>query len=152
MFKYTVIIIHIGVRVKPNNIPWKSFRMAPPLFHSIWTNIVSYLPQLDNPFCKNLWKSGGVIRKVIRVLFYRINTIYNSTQNAYICICLGPPAPLLLIHYIYKNKQWTHAVNNFISQCAIFTALSMSFNTSHVQVLFDSGKKTSVFARIDRNV
>ena len=28
-------------------IEWKSFRMAPPLFYSIWNNIVSNLPQWD---------------------------------------------------------------------------------------------------------
>ena len=45
----------------------KSFRMAPPLFHSIWNNIVFNLPQWDIPFCKYEWKSGGAIRKVIRI-------------------------------------------------------------------------------------
>ena len=41
----------------------KSFRMTPPLFHSLWnTNtIVSNLPQWDIPFCKNAWKSGDTL-------------------------------------------------------------------------------------------
>ena len=64
---------------------WKSFRMAPPLFHSIWNNIVSNLPHWYIHFCKNKWKSGGAIRKVIHQPFehkgptdtaYNINHVY----------------------------------------------------------------------------
>ena len=40
----------------------KSFRVALPLFHSVWNNIVPKLPQWDTPFWK---KRGGAIRKVI---------------------------------------------------------------------------------------
>ena len=46
----------------------KSFCMVAPLFHSMWNNIVSNLPQWDNVSLletKNEWKSGGAIRKVI---------------------------------------------------------------------------------------
>ena len=56
-------------------------------------NNASYLPQWDwDPFCKNEWKSGGVIRKVIRklfrcILFLSLFLSLTMTTNAPICQC-----------------------------------------------------------------
>ena len=55
--------------------------MAPPLFHSIWNNIVSNLPQWDIPFCKNEWKSGGAIRKVIPLLHQEENAAITAINS-----------------------------------------------------------------------
>ena len=83
------------------NNTWKSFRMAPPIFHSIWNNIVSNLPKWDIPFWKKLWKSGGEVRKVIPVFWY---------HYCFLNYCIA----LALYHY-YKPLRWWR----YIKQCCI---------------------------------
>ena len=59
----------------------KSFRMALSLFHSIWNNIVSNLPQYIL-FCKNDWKSGGAI---LRVIWARYFFFQNMSISVVLC-------------------------------------------------------------------
>ena len=54
--------------------------MAPPLFHLIWNNIVSNLPQWDIPSCKHEWKGGGAIRKVSSYP-YLVLVVLNKLNN-----------------------------------------------------------------------
>ena len=79
----------------------ESFRLAPPLFHSIWNNIVSYLPQWDIPFCKNEWKSGGAIRKVIPKIIANIGqrTVQKSPSK------IGGVALFRTLTQTYKTQK-----------------------------------------------
>ena len=73
---------NVNTSKKEEHCPsWKSFRMAPPLFHSIWNNIVFNLPQWDIPFCKNERKGGGAIQKVIPPVTEHYFLRFISTKN-----------------------------------------------------------------------
>ena len=111
----TVLTLWCDIHSFQERSSWKSFRMAPPLFHSIWNNnIVSNLPQWDILFCKNEWKSGGAIRKVIPTIYSKLRVTRVCFFSFIIISQLRRPIELKFSQVCYLMHVEIHQVRRLV--------------------------------------
>ena len=98
--------VRVQVSAKPMVVRffyWKSFRMAPPLFHSIWNNVVSNLPSMRiSLFVEMSEKVVAPYGKLSERKPYNSNICLNSKHI--FTICCPQQFPIVLAS---RATSWT---------------------------------------------
>ena len=112
---------------------WESFRITPPLFHSIWNNIVSNLPQWDIPLYKNEWWSGVAG-------YWNLSILFCITEQRIDVVMI-----VLSVFYSFffldnSNLCTTYSVTNLLQM--LLLSMHESF---HIKLYYKKRKKKGQF-------